>query len=45
LLSRHPSRIQTADAGLAIDAMSCAAHACQSLVPVLLDADIERRTG
>jgi len=45
LLSRNPSRIQTADAGLAIDALSCAARACQSLMPVLLDADIERRTS
>jgi hypothetical protein len=44
LLSRDPTRIQTVDAGLAIDAMSCAAQSCQSLIPVLLDADIERRT-
>jgi hypothetical protein len=45
LLSRQPERLATVDAGLAIDAMSCAAHACQSLVPELLDADIERRTA
>jgi hypothetical protein len=44
LLSRNPERIGTIDAGLAIDAMSGAAHSCQLLMPLLLDADIERRT-
>jgi hypothetical protein len=44
LLSRQPGRLYTSTAGLAIDAMSCAAQACQELMPVLLDADIERRT-
>jgi len=44
LLSRSPERIGTVDAGLAIDAMSCAAQSCRLLVPMLLDADIERRT-
>jgi hypothetical protein len=44
LLSREPARIDTPDAGLTIDALSCAAHSCQALIPELLDADIERRT-
>jgi hypothetical protein len=44
LLSREPARIGTIDAGLAIDAMSCAAQSCQELMPALLNADIERRT-
>lgn len=45
LLSRDPSRLHTADAGLAIDAMSCAARSCQALMAELLDADVERRTA
>jgi hypothetical protein len=44
ILSREPARIDTAHAGLTIDAMSCAAQSCQELIPELLDADIERRT-
>lgn len=45
LLSRRPALLGTVDAGLAIDAMSAAAHSCQELMPVLLVADVERRTS